>query len=82
MAARNTSASISSACASKSPCAVSKDIRQGFINLVRQTKKDITAILFHGVSLSLRGAGRLDTRLSHIVITQFPALLLLKAHRR
>src|SRR5450830_706449 len=43
--------------------AVSKDIRQGIIDLVRQTKTDNTAILIHGVSLSLRGSGRLDTRL-------------------
>src|SRR5450759_4265973 len=43
--------------------AVSKDIRQGIVDLVRQTKTDNTAILIHGVSLSLRGSGRLDTRL-------------------
>jgi hypothetical protein len=41
----------------------SEDIRQGIIDLVRQTKTDNTAILIHGVSLSLRGSGRLDTRL-------------------
>ena len=40
--------------------AVSKDIRQGIVDLVRQTKTDNTAILIHGVSLSLRGSGRLD----------------------
>jgi hypothetical protein len=40
-----------------------KDIRQGIIDLVGLTKPDNTAILVHGVSLSLRGSGRLDTRL-------------------
>src|SRR5258707_15831359 len=36
---------------------------QRIIERVRLTKSDNTAILFHGVSLSLRGSGRLDTRL-------------------
>src|SRR5450830_687127 len=45
------------------PGAGSKDICQGIVDLVRLTKPDNTAILIHGVSLSLRGSGRLDTRL-------------------
>src|ERR1019366_2760622 len=45
------------------PGARSKDIRQGIIDLVGLTKPNKTAILVHGVSLSLRGSGRLDTRL-------------------
>jgi hypothetical protein len=45
------------------PGARSKDIRQGIIDLVGLAKPDNTAILVHGVSLSLRGSGRLDTRL-------------------
>src|ERR1017187_5859182 len=45
------------------PGARSKDIRQGIIDLVGLTKPNNTAILVHGVSLSLRGSGRLDTRL-------------------
>jgi hypothetical protein len=45
------------------PSAVSEDIRQGIVDLVRLTKPNNTAILIHGVSLSLRGSGRLDTRL-------------------
>src|ERR1039458_622421 len=45
------------------PGARSKDIRQGIVDLVGLTKPDNTAILFHGVSLSLRGSGRLNTRL-------------------
>src|ERR1017187_1335771 len=45
------------------PGARSKDIRQGIIDLVGLTKPNNTAILIHGVSLSLRGSGRLDTRL-------------------
>src|ERR1039458_7672022 len=45
------------------PGAGSKDICQGIVDIVRLTKPDNTAILIHGVSLSLRGSGRLDTRL-------------------
>src|SRR5271163_23773 len=41
----------------------SQDIGQGIINLVGVTKTNNIAILIHGVSLSLRGSGRLDTRL-------------------
>ena len=40
-----------------------QDTGQGIIDLVGLTKSNNTAILFHGVSLSLRGSGRLDTRL-------------------
>jgi len=45
------------------PRTSSQDIRQGIIDLVGLTKPDNTAIPVHGVSLSLRGSGRLDTRL-------------------
>src|SRR5664279_2176216 len=45
------------------PSAGSEDIRQGIADLVRLTKPNNAAILVHGVSLSLRGSGRLDTRL-------------------
>src|SRR5664280_604502 len=45
------------------PGAGAEDIRQGIIDLVGLTKPNNTAILVHGVSLSLRGSGRLDTRL-------------------
>ena len=38
-------------------------IRQGIMDLVGLTKSDDLAIRVHGVSLSLRGPGRLDTRL-------------------
>jgi len=41
----------------------SQDIGQGIIDLVGVTKTNNIAILIHGVSLSLRGSGRLDTRL-------------------
>src|ERR1019366_3613353 len=41
----------------------SQDIGQGIIDLVGMTKTNNIAILIHGVSLSLRGSGRLDTRL-------------------
>ena len=47
----------------KLPGTRTQDAGQGIIDLVRLTKPDNTAILFHGVSLSLRGSGRLDTRL-------------------
>ncbi len=40
-----------------------QDIGQGIIDLVGVTKTNNIAILIHGVSLSLRGSGRLDTRL-------------------
>ena len=40
-----------------------QDAGQRIIDRVGLTKPDNTAILFHGVSLSLRGSGRLDTRL-------------------
>src|SRR6185436_5278925 len=40
-----------------------QDAGQRVIDRVGLTKPDNTAILFHGVSLSLRGSGRLDTRL-------------------
>jgi hypothetical protein len=41
----------------------SQDIGQGIIDLVGVTKTNNIAILIHGVSLSLRRSGRLDTRL-------------------
>src|SRR6202171_3762838 len=41
----------------------SQDIGQGIIDLVGVTKTNNIAILIHGVSLSLRGSGRLDPRL-------------------
>ena len=47
----------------KLPCTQTQDACQGIIDLVRLTKPDNAAIVFHGVSLSLRGSGRLDTRL-------------------
>ena len=47
----------------KLPGTRTQDAGQGIIDLVGLTKPDNTAILFHGVSLSLRGSGRLDTRL-------------------
>ena len=45
------------------PGAGSQDIRQWIVNLVGMTQGDNIASLIHGVSLSLRGSGRLDTRL-------------------
>src|ERR1019366_7099229 len=45
------------------PCTRSQDIRQWIVDLVGLTQWDNVAILVHGVSLSLRGSGRLDTRL-------------------
>src|ERR1035441_6597618 len=47
----------------KLPGTQTQDAGQGIIDLIRLTKPDNAAILFHGVSLSLRGSGRLDTRL-------------------
>jgi hypothetical protein len=47
----------------KLPRTSSKNIRQWIVDLVGMTKGDNVANLFHGVSLSLRGSGRLDTRL-------------------
>jgi hypothetical protein len=47
----------------------SKDIGQGIIDLVGLTKTNNIAILIHGVSLSLRGSGRLDTRLDTAYLT-------------
>jgi hypothetical protein len=41
----------------------SQDIRQWIVDLVGLTQWDNVAILIHGVSLSSRGSGRLDTRL-------------------
>ena len=38
-------------------------IRQGIVDRVGLTKPDDVGSLVHGVSLSLRGSGRLDTRL-------------------
>jgi hypothetical protein len=47
----------------KPPGPTSQDIRQWIVDLVRMTERDNVARLVHGVSLSLRGSGRLDTRL-------------------
>ncbi|UGX99472.1 hypothetical protein G6321_00017195 [Bradyrhizobium barranii subsp. barranii] len=47
----------------KLPRAGAQDIGQWIIDLVGLTKRDNVASLVHGVSLSLRGSGRLDTRL-------------------
>jgi hypothetical protein len=40
----------------KLPGTQTQDAGQGIIDLVRLTKLDNAAILFHGVSLSLRGS--------------------------
>jgi hypothetical protein len=42
---------------------VTQDIRQGIVNLTGLTKANNADSLVHGVSLSLRGSGRLNTRL-------------------
>ncbi|MGY3079420.1 hypothetical protein ACVWZZ_005828 [Bradyrhizobium sp. LM6.10] len=47
----------------KLPRTSSQDIGQWIIDLAGLTKRDNVASLVHGVSLSLRGSGRLDTRL-------------------
>src|SRR6202035_1292003 len=47
----------------KPPRTRSQDNRQWIVDLVGMTKRDNVASLVHGVSLSLRGSGRLDTRL-------------------
>ena len=47
----------------KPPRTRSQDIGQCIVNLVGMTKRDNIASLIHGVSLSSRGSGRLDTRL-------------------
>src|SRR6202043_4173086 len=47
----------------KPPRTRSQDNRQWIVDLVGMTKRDNGASLVHGVSLSLRGSGRLDTRL-------------------
>ncbi len=47
----------------KLPRTESQDIGQWIVNLVGLTQRDNLAILVHGVSLSSRGSGRLDTRL-------------------
>src|SRR6266536_2408650 len=68
----------------KLPRTRSQDIGQWIVNLVRLTQRDNIAILVHGVSLSSRGSGRLDTRLDtppisprhHPVSRITPALLI------
>jgi hypothetical protein len=62
----------------KLPRTRSQDIGQWIVNLVGLTQRDNLAILVHGVSLSSREvlAGSTPAsirRLSHPVITQFPA---------
>src|SRR6266567_613126 len=47
----------------KLPRTKSQDIGQWIVNLVGLTQRDNLAILVHGVSLSSRGSGRLETRL-------------------
>src|ERR1019366_478796 len=47
----------------KLPCTRSKNISQRIVDLVGLTKTENIDSLVHGVSLSLRGSGRLDTRL-------------------
>jgi hypothetical protein len=47
----------------KLPRASSQVIREWIVDLGGLTKRDNVANLFHGVSLSSRGSGRLDTRL-------------------
>jgi hypothetical protein len=50
--------------ASKKPaCANPQDIGQGIVNFTGLTKANNVDSLVHGVSLSSRGSGRLDTRL-------------------
>jgi len=41
----------------------SQHLGQGVVNLTRLTQPDDSGRTLHGVSLSLRGSGRLDTRL-------------------
>jgi len=45
------------------PSTRSQNIRQWIVDLIGLTQWDNVAMLVHGVSLSLRGSGRLDTRL-------------------
>ncbi|MGY2843516.1 hypothetical protein ACVIWU_006607 [Bradyrhizobium sp. USDA 4509] len=47
----------------KLPRTGAQDIGQWIIDLVGLTKRDNVASLVYGLSLSLRGSGRLDTRL-------------------
>ncbi len=47
----------------KLPRTSSQNIGQWIVDLVGLTKRNNLASLVHGVSLSLRGSGRLDTRL-------------------
>ena len=47
----------------KLPRTSAQNIGQWIIDLVGLTKRDNVASLVHGVSLSLRGSGRLDTHL-------------------
>ena len=59
----------------KLPSASSQNIGQWIVDIVGLTKGNNIASLVHGVSLSSRGYGRLDTRLDTppIVITHFPS---------
>jgi hypothetical protein len=61
--ARNVSTSISTACARSCRAPARRILVSGFVDLVGLTKGNNIASLVHGVSLSLRGSGRLDTRL-------------------
>jgi hypothetical protein len=45
----------------KLPCTSTQNIRQWIVDFVGLTKRNNIASLVHGVSLSLRGSGRLDT---------------------
>jgi hypothetical protein len=61
----------------KLPGAAPQYAGQGIVDLFGLTKPEDAASLVRGVSLSLRGSGRLDTRRDtppiHPVITHFPA---------
>jgi hypothetical protein len=47
----------------KLPRTSAKDIRQWIVDRIGLTKRENVGSLIHGVSLSSRGTGRLDTRL-------------------
>jgi hypothetical protein len=63
----------------KPSCAGPQHIRQGILDRVGLTQADNVGRRVHGVSLSSRGSGRLDTRLDtppqSAVVTQFPPKL-------
>jgi hypothetical protein len=59
-----------------------QDIRQWIANPFGLAKEKNVAILVHGVSLSLRGSGRLDTRLDTPPISPSPSFLHSSCHFR